>query len=154
MKQSFGILLYKFAAGQLEFLLVHPGGPFWKNKHSGTWSVPKGEGNPDEDPLSTAIREFEEETGLKPHGDFIELKPILQKGGKQVFCWAVEGNFDPSKLISNRFDFEWPPRSGKIINIPEVDEARWFNLEQAKVYVNEKQVALLDEAAQILIKEF
>ena len=150
MKQSFGILMYRITAAELEFLLVHPGGPFYKNKDTGIWSVPKGEGNGDESPLDTAKREFAEETGFTPTGNFIKLTPILQKGGKQVFCWAVEGDFDETTIISNTFPMEWPPKSGKTINIPEVDKGAWFNLEQASVRINERQVPLLEELRDIL----
>ena len=149
MKKSFGILLFRRSA-QLEFLLVHPGGPFWKNKHDHTWSIPKGEGAGDEDPLATAKREFEEEVGPLPAGDLIELEPIVQKGNKKVYCWAVAGDFDPSNLKSNVFDFEWPPKSGKFISIPEVDEARWFNYQEAATHINERQKRLLEELIQVL----
>ncbi|MHA4893349.1 NUDIX domain-containing protein [Pedobacter sp. PWIIR3] len=152
MKKSFGILLCRFIENGIQFLLVHPGGPFWKNKYNGTWSIPKGEGNPYEDPLDSAIREFEEETGYRPSGNFIELNPIIQKGGKQVFCWALSGQFDPATLVSNSFDLEWPPKSGKTMHIPEVDEAGWFGLEDAKLRINEKQIPLLYDAVARLSK--
>ena len=149
MKKSYGILLYRRKV-ELEFLLVHPGGPFWKNKHSGTWTIPKGEGNADEDPFETAKREFEEEVGLLPEGLSIALEPIVQKGNKQVFCWAVEGDFDQETFKSNVFDLEWPPNSGKMISIPEVDEARWFVYEDAATHINERQNALLLELIEQL----
>ena len=135
---------------ELEFLLVHPGGPFWKNKHNGTWSIPKGERSADEDPFETAKREFEEEVGVLPEGEFIELEPIIQKGQKKVYCWAIEGDFDQTAFKSNFFDLEWPPRSGKIISIPEVDEARWFTYAEAITHINERQKRLLDELIEIL----
>jgi predicted NUDIX family NTP pyrophosphohydrolase len=150
MKKSFGILMYRIQSEQPEFLLVHPGGPFFKNKDAGVWSVPKGEGNTDEDPLNTAIREFEEETGLRPAGDFIELTPIVQKGGKQVHCWAVEGEFDVTNLKSNTFPMEWPPRSGKTMEIPEIDRAEWLPLEAARIKINERQVSLIEQLAGML----
>ncbi|MEJ7557431.1 MAG: NUDIX domain-containing protein [Pedobacter sp.] len=150
MKKSFGILLFR-RRQELEFLLVHPGGPFWKNKNNGTWSIPKGEGEDFEEPLVTAKREFEEEVGLLPDGEFIELEPIIQKGNKQVYCWAVEGDFDPTKTMSNVFDLEWPPRSGKFITVPEIDEARWFKYADAVSHINERQKKLLDELIQILV---
>jgi len=151
MKKSFGILMYRKKALEPEFLLVHPGGPYFKNKDMGIWSVPKGEADQEgEEPLMTAIREFEEETGLRPEGDFIALTPVLQKGGKQVFCWAVEGDFDPEALKSNTFPMEWPPRSGRYLEIPEVDRAGWFGLEEARLKINERQVPLLAELADLL----
>lgn len=149
MKKSFGILLFRRIT-VLEFLLVHPGGPFWKGKHNGTWSIPKGEGADLENPLATAVREFEEEVGPLPEGNFIELQPIMQKGQKQVFCWAIEGDFDQTTMKSNFIDLEWPPKSGKIINIPEVDEARWFIFDDAIKHVNERQIKLLEQLVQIL----
>jgi predicted NUDIX family NTP pyrophosphohydrolase len=149
MKKSFGILLFR-RREELEFLLVHPGGPFWRNKNNGTWSIPKGEGAVDEDPLATAKREFEEEVGALPDGEPIELKPIIQKGQKQVYCWAIEGDFDPTTLKSNVFDLEWPPKSSKFISIPEVVEARWFKYTEAATHINERQIAFLQELMQIL----
>jgi len=149
MKKSFGVLLFR-RREELEFLLVHPGGPFWRNKNNGTWSIPKGEGEDNEEPLTTAKREFEEEVGLLPKGEFIELQSIIQKGQKQVYCWAIEGDFDATTLKSNVFDLEWPPKSGKFISIPEVDEARWFKYAEAATHINERQTALLQELIQIL----
>jgi len=137
--------MYRIKEGEPEFLLVHPGGPFFKNKDLGAWSVPKGEGDGDEDPLATAIREFEEETGLRPEGDFMALQPIIQKGGKKVFCWALAGDFDVEKHTSNTFALEWPPKSGKMLDIPEIDRAEWFGLEAAKLRIKESQVPLLEE---------
>ncbi len=137
--------MYRMKEGEPEFLLVHPGGPFYKNKDLGVWSVPKGEGDGDEDPLATAIREFEEETGLRPEGDFKELQPIIQKGGKKVFCWALSGDFDVEKQVSNTFPLEWPPKSGKMLDVPEIDRAEWFRLEAAKLRIKEKQIPLLEE---------
>jgi predicted NUDIX family NTP pyrophosphohydrolase len=145
MKKSYGILMYRIRSGQPEFLLVHPGGPFFKNKDTGAWSIPKGEGDTDEEPLFSAIREFEEETGFRPEGNFSELEPVLQKGGKQVHCWAVAGDFDVQTLASNTFPLEWPPRSGKMIDVPEVDRAGWFGIEEAKMKINERQVTLLEQ---------
>jgi len=126
-------------------LLVHPGGPFWKNKNAGAWTIPKGEIAPGEDALATAKREFEEELGLKAEGSFIELKPIKQKGGKVVRAWAFEGDCDPGQVKSNTFTMEWPPRSGKMTEFPEVDRAEFFNLEKAKEKINEAQIPLLEE---------
>ena len=150
MKKSFGVLMYRLRDGKPEFLLVHPGGPFFKNKDVGVWTIPKGEGMADEEPLDSAIREFEEETGFRPEGSFIPLEPIVQKGGKQVFCWAVAGEFDVKTLQSNVFPLVWPPRSGKTIMVPEVDKASWFSLEEARSKINERQAALLDQVLNII----
>src|ERR1700749_2222370 len=119
VKQSAGILLYRQASKQTEVFLVHPGGPFWMNKDAGAWSIPKGEFT-DEDPLAAARREFEEETGFSVDGKFIALPPLKQKSGKLVMAWALQKNIDASKIKSNEFEMEWPPRSGKLITIPEV----------------------------------
>jgi predicted NUDIX family NTP pyrophosphohydrolase len=151
MKQSAGILLYKIQEGELKVFLVHPGGPFFIKKNEGWWTIPKGELLPGEDPLDAAIREFKEETGYEPAGDFILLKPITQKGGKQVLCWAVSGDLDPSSLISNTFKIQWPPQSGKIKSFPEVDKADWFTITDAKRMINERQASFLDELNSKLI---
>lgn len=143
MKQSYGILLYRWKAGQPEFFLVHPGGPFFVNKHAGTWTIPKGEAHADEAPLQTAIREFEEETGYRPSGHFIPLEPIVQKGGKKVYCWAAEGDLDARTIRSNTFELEWPPHSEKKQTFKEVDYAAWYNFEEASRMINEKQQHLL-----------
>src|SRR6476619_5277006 len=111
MKQSAGILLYRRVNNSLEVFLIHPGGPFWKNKDEGAWSIPKGEFNDSEDPLKAAIREFEEETGNVISGNFKQLKPIKQKGGKIVYAWSIEGNLDADKIKSNTFQIEWPYKS-------------------------------------------
>src|SRR5690348_9941212 len=143
MKQSAGILMYRKIKGELEVLLVHPGGPFWKNKDAGSWPIPKGEFNNTEDAFATAIREFEEELGVKPGGDFIQLKQVKQKSGKTVYAWAVEGNFDITKTKSNFFEIEWPPKSGKKVSFPEVDKAGWFNVSDAKQKLVNAQTAFL-----------
>lgn len=151
MRKSAGILLYRKTSKKLEVFLVHPGGPFWKNKDAGAWSIPKGEYTDDEDPLQAAIREFEEETGTLLSGDFIELTAIRQKAGKQVKAWAVEGDMDPKTVVSNTFPIEWPPKSGKWIQAPEVDKAGWFTLEEAEQKINPAQVAFLEELKNRLI---
>ncbi|SDF79681.1 NUDIX domain-containing protein [Mucilaginibacter sp. P25] len=148
-KQSAGILLYRKAAHGLQVFLVHPGGPFFKNKDEGSWSVPKGEYLPDEDPLKAAKREFREETGHEITGDFIALNFIKQKGGKTVLAWAVEGNIDPGNIKSNTFEIEWPPRSGKKQTFDEIDRAEWFDMATAKIKINPAQAALIDELAAI-----
>lgn len=128
-----------------EYFLVHPGGPYFKNKNEGWWTIPKGESLTNEAPLTTAIREFEEETGHTPIPPFIELLPIIQKGGKKVFCWAAKGDLNPDTIKSNTFTIEWPPKSGKQTKFPEIDRAGWFSFEQAKRLVNEKQIYLMEQ---------
>lgn len=145
MKQSAGILLFRRKEEQIEFFLVHPGGPFFAKKDLGFWTVPKGELNEGEDALMAAIREFKEETGQSLTGDFIELTPIVQKGGKKVLCWAFEADLDPLTIVSNTFEIEWPPRSGKKQSFAEIDKANWFTYADAITYINERQIALLDE---------
>jgi predicted NUDIX family NTP pyrophosphohydrolase len=144
-KQSAGILLYRKIEGKLQVFLVHPGGPFFKNKDEGSWSVPKGEFLDDEDPLEAAKREFEEETGQAITGNFVGLKPIIQKGGKRVQVWAVAGDIDHLTIKSNHFEMEWPPRSGKQQSFPEVDRAAWFDINVAVVKINPAQAELIDE---------
>ncbi|WP_419870814.1 NUDIX hydrolase [Chryseobacterium sp. CT-SW4] len=150
MKISAGILLFKREESQLFIFLVHPGGPFWKNKDLGAWSIPKGEIAPDEEPLKRALTEFEEETGQTIDGNFIELSPIRQKGGKTVYAWAVEGEADPSVMHSNHLEIDWPPRSGKKMKIPEVDQWKWWSSEQAKQQINTAQAGLITELEEIL----
>ncbi|MFY0255469.1 NUDIX domain-containing protein [Chitinophaga sp. 30R24] len=146
MKISAGILLVDMAGPEITFLLAHPGGPFFKNKNAGWWTVPKGELLPSEEPLAAALREFEEETGHVPQGPFLPLSPIIQKGGKQVHCWAAQGTLDPTTIVSNTFETEWPPYSGQMKTFPEIDKAGWFTYQDAKVLINEKQASFLDEA--------
>lgn len=150
MKQSAGILLYRRTTGTPEYFLVHPGGPFFAKKDAGWWTIPKGELMPGEEPLKAAIREFEEETGYRPEGEFIPLQPVTQKGGKQVQCWAVAGDTDAAAIVSNMFEIEWPPHSGKRKSFPEIDQARWFDAATAKKYINEKQVAFITELESML----
>jgi predicted NUDIX family NTP pyrophosphohydrolase len=145
MRKSAGILLYRRTGAETEYFLVHPGGPFWKNKDIGAWSVPKGEFGEGEDPLIAAQREFEEETGIAVSGKFIELKAVKQKSGKMIYTWACEGDIDHSIIRSNTFPIEWPPRSGKFIEIPEVDKGGWFNYEYAKQKLIPGQVPILEE---------
>ena len=149
-KQSAGILLYRRNKEQLEFFLVHPGGPFWAKKDEGAWSIPKGEFI-DEEPLITAKREFMEETGTALNAkDFVQLTPIKLKSGKMVHAWAAEGDIDASKIESNFFELEWPPKSGKCINVPEIDKAGWFDIDEAKTKINSNQAALIDELSGLL----
>jgi len=149
-KESAGILLYRQRGGSTEVFLVHPGGPFWKNKNAGAWTIPKGEPNAGEDKLAAAIREFAEETGTKLAGDFRPLPAIKQAGGKWVYAFAIEGQLDPATLVSNEFEMEWPPRSGKRARFPEVDRGAWCTLAEARRRINKGQVALLDTLGEIL----
>jgi len=144
-KTSAGILLYRQRRGRLEVFLVHPGGPFWAKKDLGAWSLPKGEFEPDEDPLDAARREFTEETGFPIDGEFLALTPLRQPSGKTIYAWAVEGDCDPAELRSNTFEMEWPPRSGKRSAFPEVDRADWFSLAEARQRIIAGQAPFLDE---------
>lgn len=143
MKQSAGILLYTITNGELFVLLAHPGGPLWKNKDAGSWSIPKGEFTYEENPLDAAIREFEEETGIRPDGDFIALDPVKLKSGKVVYAWALEQDMDASLVKSNDFEMEWPPRSGLMKSFPEIDRAGWFTAHQALEKINPAQGNLI-----------
>lgn len=160
-RQSAGILLYRLRASPSppaapapgaapEVLLVHPGGPFWKNKDAGAWTIPKGEFTGDEPPLDAAIREFHEETGTRLKGNFQPLTPIRQKGGKLVHAWAIAGDLDPTHLISNTFEIEWPPRSGHMTTFPEVDRGAWYPLAAARTVINPAQIPFLDQLADFL----
>jgi predicted NUDIX family NTP pyrophosphohydrolase len=149
-KQSAGLLLFRRRAGALEVLLVHPGGPFWAKKDQGAWSIPKGEYEPGEDPLVAARREFAEETGIVPEGEFMALAPLRQAGGKLVRAFAIEGDLDPETIKSNTFVMEWPPRSGRRQEFPEVDRAGWFTLEEAQRKLLAGQVPLIQELARLL----
>ena len=142
--------MYRIRDGALQFLLAHPGGPFWKDRDAGAWTIPKGEIQQGEEPLAAAQREFEEEVGFKPRGRFIELTPITQKSGKIVHAWAFEGDCDPARVRSNTFKMEWPPHSGKFEDCPEVDRAGFFGMEEAKGKINPAQIPLLVEATQRL----
>jgi len=151
-KKSAGLLLYrKNSQSGLEVLLVHPGGPFWRNKDANAWTIPKGEFDDDEDPLEAARREFKEETGqAAPEGDYIELKPVKQANNKIVHGWAVEGDFDPAALQSNTFAIEWPPKSGLQQEFPEVDRAAWFTPEIAKQKILKGQDRIIDELLELI----
>ncbi len=149
--QSAGILLYRHNSNVLEVFLVHPGGPFWKNKDNGAWSVPKGEITGNEEPLATALREFKEETGITISGDFVKLTPVTQKGGKKVHVFALELDPDTTGLISNTFTLEWPPKSGKMQQYPEIDNYGWFDPAAAREKLNPAQAAFLDELQGLLI---
>ena len=131
-KRSAGLLVYRRTGGALELLLVHPGGPFWARKDDGAWSIPKGEYGEGEDALAVARREFAEEVGAAPEGAILDLGEVVQPGRKVVHAFAVEGDFDVSRLQSNLFEMEWPPRSGRRQSFPEVDRAEWFAPAQAR----------------------
>lgn len=147
-KVSAGLLLYRVREGELEFLLAHPGGPFWKDRDAGVWTIPKGEIEEGENPLAAAQREFEEEIGFRPTGNFIELTPIRQKSGKIVHAWALESDCDTAGIKSNSFQMEWPPKSGRFQNFPEVDRAGFFRMSEARQKINPAQIPLLEELAR------
>src|ERR1041385_3728553 len=146
-KISAGLVMYRVRDGQIEVLLVHPGGPFWRNKDEGAWSIPKGEIDEGEEPLTAAKREFAEETAVQPAGPFVELGSIKQKSGKLVHAWAFEGDLDPGQIKSNTFSMEWPPRSGKMAEFPEIDRAEFFDMEQARKKINPAQIPLIQKLA-------
>jgi len=152
-KKSAGLLLYRDDGGDsgIEVLLVHPGGPFWRNKDEGAWTIPKGEFDDSEEPLEAATREFKEELGSPaPVGEYFPLKPIKQKNNKTVHAWAVKGDFDPATLNSNTFSCEWPPKSQRRQEFPEVDRAEWFAPDEAKRKILLAQVPLIDQLLQLL----
>jgi predicted NUDIX family NTP pyrophosphohydrolase len=150
-RRSAGIVLHRSGAAGVEVLLVHPGGPFWARKDAGAWSIPKGEYEDGEDPLACALREFEEETGTRLDAtDVVELGSVRQKSGKQVTAWAVAGDLDPATVRSNTFAMEWPPRSGRQAEFPEVDRAEWFGVEVAREKLVSGQVELLDRLVRLV----
>jgi len=149
-KTSAGILLYRILDDGWEVFLVHSGGPYWEKKDAGSWSVPKGEFDAGEDPLEAAKREFKEETGSDITGKFIELRPLKQPSGKVVYVWAVEGNIDATSIKSNMFSIEWPPRSGKEQEFPEVDRGGWFKILQAREKLLKGQFGFLEELQEKL----
>jgi predicted NUDIX family NTP pyrophosphohydrolase len=150
-KKSAGLLVYRFQGGELQVFLVHPGGPFWARKDVGAWSIPKGEFE-EEEPLAAAKREFGEETELAIDGEFIPLKPVTQKNGKVVHAWAVQADIDPEKIRSNSFEIEWPPKSGKTQEFPEVDRAAWFLADEGMEKINPAQAGLIRELRELLSK--
>lgn len=149
-KRSAGLLAYRRRARVLELFLVHPGGPFWKNKDDGAWSIPKGEIDADEDPLKAAQREFREETGLAIDGAFTALDPVKIASGKVIEAWAIEHDLDAATITSNTFEIEWPPRSGKRQAFPEVDRAAWFTAEEALQKINKGQAPLIRQLIERL----
>lgn len=150
MKQSAGVLLYRFNNKEPEFFLVHPGGPFWMKKDAGAWSIPKGEFTENEDPLDAAKREFFEETGITISGSFRPLRTIRQKDGKLVYAWALEKDIDTALVKSNMFELEWPPKSQKLQQFPEIDKAAWFPVGVAKEKILLSQLPLLEELNELL----
>ena len=147
--KSAGILLYRHAAGAIEVLLVHPGGPFWSRRDLGAWSIPKGEFNADEEPEAAARREFAEELGIELSGELVPLGEIRQKAGKQVVAFAIEGNLDVAAITSNSFEMEWPPRSGRRQSFPEIDRAEWFDLETAGEKIIPGQRPFIERLSQM-----
>jgi predicted NUDIX family NTP pyrophosphohydrolase len=153
-KPSAGLLVYRRGGAGLEVLLVHPGGPFWTNKDEGAWSIPKGEiDDPGDEPLAVARREFEEELGVAPPGTdaAVPLGEVRQAGGKRVVVWAVEGDLDASRITSNTFEIEWPPRSGRTRSFPEVDRAEWYGLDEARGKLLEGQRPFLDRLVDAVV---
>jgi predicted NUDIX family NTP pyrophosphohydrolase len=147
-KKSAGLLLFRYASqapGRLEVLLAHPGGPYWTRKDEGSWSIPKGEIADDEEPLAAAKREFSEEMGHAVEGEFVALEPVQQPSGKRVLVWAVGCDFDPSTLASNMFSLEWPPKSGRQEQFPEVDRVAWFPIDDARRKILKGQAPFLDQ---------
>jgi predicted NUDIX family NTP pyrophosphohydrolase len=142
--------MYRKRLGHTEVFLVHPGGPFFSNKNEGSWTIPKGEYEPGEQPLAAAIREFQEETGFQVSEPFLELGSIRQKSGKLVLAWAFQGDCNPDELISNTCEIEWPPRSGKRIEIPEVDRGEWFTFDRAYQFIRAAQLPLLETLSLLL----
>jgi predicted NUDIX family NTP pyrophosphohydrolase len=150
-RRSAGILLYRLPGGAPEVLLVHPGGPFWARRDAGVWSLPKGEYEDGDDPLAAALREFEEETGTAIEtGGLRELGDVKQKSGKVVSAWAAEGDLDPDAVHSNTFTMEWPPRSGRTAEFPEIDRAGWFGIDEAREKLNPAQAEFLDRLLELL----
>lgn len=148
---SAGLLMYRFNRGALEIFLGHPGGPFFAKKDEGAWSIPKGEVGADEDLLQTAVREFEEETGVKPKGEYVSLGHIRQKNGKIVHAWAVKGDWDNTKPIrSNTFTIEWPPHTGKKQEFPEIDRGAFFDSKTARQKINPAQIPLIERLQALL----
>lgn len=148
---SAGILLYRLAGARLEILLAHPGGPLFARRDADSWSIPKGEPDGDEPLFDVARREFAEETGHPvPDGPVHDLGTIVQKGGKVVFAWAVEGDLDPALAVSNTFDLEWPPKSGRTVAFPEIDRVAWFDPNEARTRIKASQIPLLERLEAVL----
>lgn len=152
-KQSAGLLMYRRKAGSWEVLLVHPGGPFWARKDQGAWTIPKGEIEQGEDAFDAALREFEEETGCRPAGEFRALSPVRLKSRKTVRAWAFEGDWDPSRLESMAFTVEWPPHSGRVGEYPEADAAGWFGIEEARKKIQAGQLGFIEDFVRLVGEE-
>jgi predicted NUDIX family NTP pyrophosphohydrolase len=150
---SAGLLMYRLCNGKLQVLLAHPGGPFFKNKDEGSWTIPKGEVEPGEDLLETAKREFKEETGMSPTGPFTALKPVTQKGGKIVHAWAFQGDCQPGAIVSNTFTMEWPPHSGRQMDFPEIDRADFFDVATARRKIKAAQQELIEQLEKLVTKD-
>lgn len=147
---SAGLVLFRRRGGEMFVLLGHPGGPMWRNRDAGAWTIPKGQANAGEALLAAARREFGEETGLHPTGPFVPLGSVKLKSGKQVHAWAAEGDCDPACLHSNTCEIEWPPRSGRRLEVPELDGFGWFSAAEAREKMNPAQTAMLDELEKYL----
>ena len=151
-RRSAGLMVYRRVDGSVELLLVHPGGPYWQRKDAGAWSIPKGEYDDGDDPLATALREFGEELGQDPpDGEPVALGEVKQPGGKVVTAWAVEGDAEAGAVTSNLFEMEWPPKSGRMQQFPEVDRAGWFGLEEAAEKLNPAQVVFLERLRGLVV---
>ena len=148
-KLSAGILMFRKRESSLQLFLVHPGGPFWRNKDAGAWSIPKGEYEEGKDPLDAAKREFHEETGIDADGEFLPLGEIKQSSGKVITAWALEGDCEPSAVRSNTFSMEWPPKSGRQQEFPEVDRADWFSVTEAKKRIVQGQIGFIDRVVAL-----
>jgi predicted NUDIX family NTP pyrophosphohydrolase len=151
-RESAGLVMFRWRDAALEVLLGHPGGPYWTTRNEGAWSIPKGGILPGEDPLQGAIREFTEETGFTPAGPFLPLGSIVQRSGKVVHAWAFEGDCDPARLVSIKTETEWPPRSHRMIQIPELDRIAFFRLPDARRAINVAQAELLDRLGEKLLR--
>jgi predicted NUDIX family NTP pyrophosphohydrolase len=151
-KLSAGILLFRRPPAGVEVMLVHPGGPFWAKKDAGSWSIPKGLVEGGEDHFAAAKREFLEEIGMAVDGEFVDLGAHKQPGGKTIAAWACEGDFDPSQLKSNTFALEWPPRSGRMAEFPEVDRAAWFAIDEALMKINKGQTPIIGALESLLVR--
>jgi predicted NUDIX family NTP pyrophosphohydrolase len=149
-RSSAGLVVFRTIDGEIEVLLVHPGGPFWARRDEAAWSIPKGEIGDTEEPLAAARREVAEELGWSPTGEARPLTPVVQKAGKVVQAWAIRDNWDPATLQSNTFELEWPRGSGRVQRFPEVDRAAWFPLPEARKRILQGQLPLLDELERVL----
>ncbi|HUR90376.1 MAG TPA: NUDIX domain-containing protein [Ramlibacter sp.] len=151
MKRSAGLLMYRrTSGGAIEVLLARPGGPYWRGKDTGAWTLPKGEYEPPEQPLAAALREWAEETGFPAHPPFLPLGDVVQKAGKRVSAWAFEGDCDPAAMQCNTFEMEWPPRSGRMQTFPELEEVRWFAIDDARARINAAQAIFLERLVRAI----